>query len=62
MFGHSPDWAPRLSFDYYKEEVERELADLKDVERVTDNYLKALEEGRATERLAAEGINSMIPS
>ncbi|GMG12722.1 unnamed protein product [Aspergillus oryzae] len=31
MFGHSPDWAPRLSFDYYKEEVERELADLKDL-------------------------------
>ncbi|RAQ73638.1 hypothetical protein COH20_004760 [Aspergillus flavus] len=47
MFGHSPDWAPRLSFDYYKEEVERELADLKDVERVTDNYLKALEEGQS---------------
>ncbi|KJK65722.1 hypothetical protein P875_00022143 [Aspergillus parasiticus SU-1] len=62
MFGHSPDWAPRLSFDYYKEEVERELADLKDVVRVTDNYLKALEEGRATEKLVAEGINSMIPS
>ncbi|KAB8268323.1 hypothetical protein BDV30DRAFT_243446 [Aspergillus minisclerotigenes] len=62
MFGHSPDWAPHLSFDYYKEEVERELADLKDIERVTDNYLKALEEGRATEKLVAEGINSMIPS
>ncbi|KAE8327943.1 hypothetical protein BDV39DRAFT_204346 [Aspergillus sergii] len=35
---------------------------MEDVEKVTHNHLKALEESRATEKLVAEGINSMIPS
>lgn len=59
MFGHRPDWAPRLSFDYYQEEVNKQLQDSMNEEAVLDAYLEALKDGNATTKLASGGINSM---
>ncbi|PLN82658.1 hypothetical protein BDW42DRAFT_192862 [Aspergillus taichungensis] len=59
MFGHRSDWAPRLSFNFYEEEVERELEALKEQDEFLKTYLKDLQEGRATTKKASEGIKSM---
>lgn len=54
MFGHLPNWCPRLSFFFYQTEVESLLSQLKDLEMTYTSYLDALDKQTS----AAESIKS----
>ncbi|OAP55689.1 hypothetical protein AYL99_09841 [Fonsecaea erecta] len=42
LFGHSPNWDPRLSVDFYTDGLDQLLANLKDIEASVQGYYKAI--------------------
>ena len=48
MFGHAPNWSPRLSFDFYADAVESQLDFLKLLEGAMEAYYKELVEARSS--------------
>ncbi|KAL2012685.1 hypothetical protein VTN00DRAFT_210 [Thermoascus crustaceus] len=59
MWGHSPNWVPRMSVQFYDEELDRSLRLLKEEETLTTDYEKALEANNATKRFVQQGMDSL---
>lgn len=60
MWGHSPDWTPRMSIQFYEAELRRQLDLLKDQEVLLAEYENSLREVHDTQRIIEKGVASMI--
>ncbi|KAB8266297.1 hypothetical protein BDV32DRAFT_144020 [Aspergillus pseudonomiae] len=59
MWGHHANWIPRMSVQFYHEELDRQLPLLRDQESILADYESARKEAYDSQRLIRNGIESM---
>ncbi|KAL4779971.1 hypothetical protein BJX76DRAFT_361304 [Aspergillus varians] len=59
MFGHSPTWVPRLSYDFYTNSIIDRLEVLREIEELEGNYRQAAQKNEDLRTFVDQGIQKL---
>jgi hypothetical protein len=62
MFGHTPNWCPRMSFNFYQTRVSDLISQLQTLETANANYLDALAKQTDTSESIQSGLDQIQSS